>query len=124
MNDMAERKVTTWMESNAKWDIPGTQFVRTVLGQSERFMPHVVQDNSLSPDIREGDVVVIDTHKKLRGTGLFAVKGPFGVFLTRLQRKVEGGVVAITDYPEREVLELAGEPEVIGQVVLTLKKVS
>ena len=112
------------MESNAQWDPAATRFVRKTFGQPERFIHHVVLGDSLSPAIQKDDVVVIDTHSKLRETGVFAIKGPFGVFLTRLQRKIEGGVIAITEYPEREVLELAGEPEVIGQVVLTLRKVA
>ena len=110
------------MESNAQWDLPATRFVRKVLGHPERFMPHVVVDDSLSPSLRQDDVVVIDTHVRLTDTGIFLVKVAYGVALIRLQRKEDGAVLAIRDFPEKDVFGLDGEPEIIGQVVLTLRK--
>jgi len=124
MSDMTERKNLSGMESNAQLDIPGTEFVRNILGHPERFIHHVVQDDSLSPDLRRGDVVVIDTEEKLKATGIFAVDTRFGTQLFRLQCLYGGGVKAIKDYPEKEVFELDGEPEVIGRVVLILRKVA
>lgn len=124
MKNTSPEGLTIRMKSNAQWDVAGTQFVRTVLDHPERFIPHVVQDDALSPKICRDDVVVIDPEKKLGGTGTFAVNTPYGVRLFRLQRRSIGeGVYAITDYPERDCFELYGEPDVIGQVVLVLKKV-
>ncbi|EKD36401.1 MAG: hypothetical protein ACD_75C01523G0003 [uncultured bacterium] len=112
-------------ESSARWDAPATRFVRKVFNKPERYLHQVVTDEGLSPEIQLDDVVVIDTEKAQFETGVFVMKvSSGGMFLARLQRKVDGGkVIAIRDYPERDVMELDGEPEVIGRVVMVLRKV-
>jgi hypothetical protein len=110
------------MESNAVLDFEATAFLRGAARDS-RFTGFVVPDDVLFPEIRKGDVVLVDTAQGLQETGIFAMDTPFGKTVCRLHRKVLGGVRSIWDYPEKDVLELEGEPEVVGRVVMIFRKV-
>lgn len=113
------------MQSSAQWDAPATRFVRKIFNNPERYIQQVVTDESLFPEIRLGDVVILDTEKGQFETGIFVMNVSIGgMFLARLQRKIGSGkVIAIRDYPERDVLEVDGEPDVIGRVVMVLREV-
>ncbi|HEY6872914.1 MAG TPA: S24 family peptidase [Geobacteraceae bacterium] len=113
------------MESNARGNLPTTIFVAEVLEHPERFIHFVVPDDSLFPELRKDDVVVVDTQEGLRDTGIFAVQAVDSeVWIVRLQRQMLGGVKMIRDYPEKDVLELDGEPIVMGRVVMVLRKLT
>lgn len=110
------------MESNAVFNVAATEFFRHA-ATNPRYTGFVVQESWLSPDIRKGDFVVVDTGLPLEVTGIFAFDSPFGKTIARLQRKVLGGVKAIWDWPERDVVDLDGEPDVIGKVVMVFREV-
>lgn len=110
------------MESSAIVDFAETSFLRRA-ASDPRFAGFVVSDEWLHPEIRKGDVVLVDTFERLEGTGIFAIEGPYGEEVVRLQRKTTGGYLSITDYPDHESIEHSGEPEVIGKVVMVFRKV-
>ena len=110
------------MESNAAIDYMETAFLKRAASDT-RFTGFVVSDEWLYPEIRKGDVVLVDTFERLEGTGIFAIEGPFGKEVVRLQRKAMGGYSSIIDYPDRESVEHTGEPKVLGKVVMVFRKV-
>jgi hypothetical protein len=111
------------IKSNGVWDLPGTRFIRNVLSDNDRFLLLKVPNNYLYPDVRQNDVVVIDTNQSLENTGIFAVQTAEGIENFRLQRLVLGGVKVIRNHPEKDVLDLQGEPDILGRVVMVLREV-
>jgi len=108
--------------ANAAVDFLATAFLKRA-ASDPRFTGFVVSDEWLYPEIRKGDVVLVDTFERLEGTGIFAIEGPYGKEVVRLQRKTTGGYLSITDYPDRESVEHTGEPEVLGKVIMIFRKV-
>ncbi len=110
------------MESNAIFDHATTAFLRKA-AEDPRYTGFKVPDNGLFPDLKEGDVVLVDTAQGLTSTGIFAMDTPNGRKLFRLQRKCFGGVKVIRDYPEKDVMDLDCEPDVVGKVVMIFREV-
>lgn len=109
--------------SNAAFEHEATVFFRQA-ASDPRFTWFDVPDDGLFPEIRKGDVVIVDTAQELDETGIFAVDGQLGKNVIRLQRKIMGGVIAIRDFPEKDCLDLDGEPEVLGRVVMILRSIA
>lgn len=110
------------MESNAQWDPESTELVRKALSDPKRYVAFTVQDDNLYPEIRKGDLVVVDKEEKLVDSGVFALDtGEYGIRLYRLQRKVLGGVKLITDYPEKDVTDFDEDPVIVGRVVMLFR---
>lgn len=112
------------MESNAVWDQESTDLLRLAVDNPQRFSGFVVPDDGLYPEIRKGDVAIVDVTEGLRDTGIFAINvGKYGKRVVRLQRKVAGGVKLILDFPEKDIADLETEPEINGQVVMIFRKI-
>lgn len=112
------------MESNVQFNFEASTLLRTAIENPQRFSGFVVPDNGLFPEIRKGDVVIYDAEEKLQETGIFAVNaGDLGRIVMRFQRTTRGTVKGISAYPEKDVVELEGEPDLLGRVVMIFRRI-
>ena len=78
-----------------------------------------VVGDSMEPTLHDGDIVFIDREKKdFRKGGVYTVATPHGIFVKRLQIRVDGQVDIISDngdYPAQTIP--AEEVGIIGKVV-------
>lgn len=100
------------------------------LGIEERFADHLgisgssvdavnVAGDSMEPTLKDGDVVFLDRKSTAPGKGgIFAVATAHGIFVKRLQVRVDGNVDIISDNRDYPVQTIPGEEvTVIGKVV-------
>lgn len=56
--------------------------------------------DSMSPTFADGDFVIVDTSKtEVFGDGIYCVQTGGGIFIKRVQRQLDGGVVLLSDNP-------------------------
>lgn len=82
-----------------------------------------VTGDSMEPTLEDGDLIFIHRQKRqISKGGIFVIQTPHGIFVKRLQERLDGGVDILSDnslYPT-QTLERDGI-EVIGRVVGALK---
>jgi SOS-response transcriptional repressor LexA/DNA-binding Xre family transcriptional regulator len=96
-------------------------FVATLGGESE--LKHIealnVTGDSMEPTFSYGDIIFINRNKKdIKRGGIFTINTENGLFVKRIQRRIDGGLDIISDnkdYPIQTVYE--SEIEIIGRVV-------
>ncbi len=83
---------------------------------------HVTGD-SMEPTLGDGDLIFIDRDKTqpARG-GIYVIATPHGLFIKRLQNRLDGQVDVVSDNPGYPVQTLPSEEiTVVGRAVHTLK---
>ncbi|ABB44374.1 putative phage repressor [Sulfurimonas denitrificans DSM 1251] len=107
-------------ESNEMIKIP-QEFVAMLGG--ERELKHIeainVSGDSMEPTFSYNDIVFINRDKKdLQRGGIFTIRTESGLFIKRVQKRIDGKIDVISDNPiySTQTLNL-GEIEVIGRVV-------
>ena len=101
----------------------GHDWIRTTLGvQPEDLRLESAVGESMQPTINDSDLLLIDTTDvKLREFGVYVLEFENERLVKRVQRKLDGSVILISDNiiyePERIPSERAGDIRVIGRVV-------
>lgn len=86
-----------------------------------------VRGDSMEPTIPDGVLVLVDERaKNLIDGRVYALRGPFGLRLKRLQRQTDGSVILISDnrelyHPEHLRADEAAQIDVVGRVFWTEK---
>ena len=78
--------------------------------------------DSMDPQVREGDLLLVDISPELRdGTGLYVLRVGDNLLVRRLDRRIDGSVVLTTDnpryQPETVPPTLVEQLRILGQVV-------
>jgi phage repressor protein C with HTH and peptisase S24 domain len=77
---------------------------------------------SMEPNIRDGDLLLVDTtDQTFRGFGIYVIEAHGERLVKRVQRKFDGSLILISDnavyQPELIPAELANEVHVVGRVI-------
>nr|DAP38488.1 MAG TPA: Repressor protein CI [Caudoviricetes sp.] len=80
--------------------------------------------DSMSPTFSDGDFVIVDTSKtEVIGDGIYAVQAGGGIFIKRLQRKLDGGVTLLSDNEKYKPMDVPVEDldsmSVIGKCIIS-----
>jgi hypothetical protein len=84
----------------------------------------VVDGESMEPTLRNGSIVFVDrTKKHISKDGIFVVSTPGGLFIKRLNRKVDGSIELISDNKLYSTEVLApNEVQIVGKVIGEIEK--
>jgi phage repressor protein C with HTH and peptisase S24 domain len=82
----------------------------------------IVMGDSMEPDIRDGDVLLVDTtDRTFRNFGIYVIEARAERLVKRVQRKFDGSLILISDnkmyQPESIPAEMAKEVHVVGRVL-------
>lgn len=78
-----------------------------------------VLGDSMEPTFRDGDIVFLNrTYKDIHKGGIFVISTPVGLFVKRLQLKIDGTLEMISENPSysTEIVDLSSV-EIVGKVV-------
>lgn len=80
--------------------------------------------DSMSPTFSDGDFVIVDTSKtEVIGDGVYAVQAGGGIFIKRVQRKLDGGVTLLSDNEKYKPMDVPVEDldsmSVIGKCIIS-----
>lgn len=80
--------------------------------------------DSMSPTFSDGDFVIVDTSKtEVVGDGIYAVQSGGGIFIKRVQRKLDGGVTLLSDNERYKPMDVPVEDldtmTVIGKCIIS-----
>ena len=80
--------------------------------------------DSMSPTFSDGDFVIVDTSKtEVIGDGVYAVRAGGGIFIKRVQRKLDGGVTLLSDNEKYKPMDVPVEDldsmSVIGKCIIS-----
>lgn len=80
--------------------------------------------DSMSPTFSDGDFVIVDTSKtEVIGDGIYAVQAGGGIFIKRVQRKLDGGVTLLSDNEKYKPMDVPVEDldsmSVIGKCIIS-----
>jgi phage repressor protein C with HTH and peptisase S24 domain len=98
-------------------------WLRTTFGREQGdLILEVAVGESMEPDIRNGDALLIDTtDRTFRNFGVYVIEARGERLVKRIQRKFDGSLILISDntiyQPETISADLAKEVRVIGRVV-------
>jgi phage repressor protein C with HTH and peptisase S24 domain len=98
-------------------------WLRTTFGRDPGdLILEIAVGDSMEPDIRNGDLLLVDTtDQTFRNFGIYVVEARGERLVKRVQRKFDGSLVLISDnkvyQPESIPADLAKEVKVVGRVI-------
>ena len=98
-------------------------WLRTTFGRDPgELILEIAVGESMQPDIRNGDLLLIDTtDRSFRGFGIYVIEACGERQVKRVQRRFDGSLILISDntiyQPEVIGAELANEVHVVGKVI-------
>lgn len=98
-------------------------WLRTTFGREPAELTlEIAVGESMEPDIRNGDLLLVDTtDQRFRNFGIYVIEARGERLVKRVQRKFDGSLILISDnktyQPESISSELAKEVHVIGRVI-------
>lgn len=80
--------------------------------------------DSMAPTFSDGDFVIVDTSKtEVIGDGVYAVQAGGGIFIKRVQRKLDGSVTLLSDNERYQPMDVAVEDldtmSIIGKCIIS-----
>ena len=116
------RELLAWDFLNESGNIQTNQFdqLKERGIDSSNIIRHTAIDNSLAPQIKKGDELIINTAiKSVDNLGLFAIKGNSGLWVKWIRPEIKGGFTVYCsdkdNYPDQSV-DTLDELDIIGTI--------